>query len=393
MTAWFQFSRNCREPAIKNAHLTYASSAFCKRACYTHLAQTFWNQTNKPSATIYDDNNQNVITGRYYSDFYKDFNNEHRSKMQKKLFGKSLSFYHDVKSLQTSRDKMINDLPKTESKSNSQEESRSEQQHSKERKKIEVPVVPMLLVVVLVGYVKILIFLRRQDLYEGYLKKRHEMGINATAVHEAGHAVMAYRSRYIDVDHVTIVRGAWYGNNYGGLMLHTRIDGGMKNLTMEEMEDFIDMCHGGDVAEEIVFSSDGHKSKYYEEQDKAQWEFSMDSGNIDCMLSLFSPEVQKEWRTEQRKESRRRTKEFLTQHRAELDLLTEALLSQKTLQNKDVTNLFQGSTLVNKGAVETDGVETTNKGKTDFSHSTKLINTGAEEIVEVYFPNKAQAAS
>jgi len=279
---------------------------------------------------------------------------------------------------------MINDLPKTESKSNSQEESRSEQQHPKERKKIEIPVILIMYVLVIVYYVK------RQNVHDRSrvknIRKRVERGINALAVHEAGHAVMAYSSRYIDVDHVTIDPRGRYKYKWPAGMSHghlepTRIDGGMKNLTKEEMEDYIDMYHSGDVAEEIVFGSDGQRSENH------------DSEKIDFILSLFSPEKGKEWRRQQKKESRRRTKEFLTQHRAELDMLAAALISQKTLQNKDVTNLFQGSTLVNKGAVETDGVETTNKGQADFIQSTKLINTGAEEIVEVYFPNKAQAAS
>jgi len=392
MTASFQLLRICRETAIKNANSTHATSAFYRRAYYTHLAQSFWNQTNKPGSVIHIDNkNQKLMTSRNYSVFYNDFNNEHRSKMHKKLlgmFGKSLSFYHDVKNknLQTSTSKMINDLPKTESKSNSQEESRSDQQHSKERKKIEVPVVRIVDWVFGICYVTMLIFaIRALD----YLRKRRENEINKIAVHEAGHAVMAYSSRYIDVDHVTIVPRFEFEGLTHGHMEPTRIDGGTKDLTMEEMEDYIDIGHGGDVAEEIVFRSDGERSEYFDQQDKLRWEITPDNRKIDYILSLFSPELQKEWMTEQKKESRRRTKEFLTQHRVELDMLTEALLAQKTLQNKDVTNLFQGSTLVNKGAVETDGVETTNKGKTDFIQSTKLINTGAEKIVEVYFPNKA----
>jgi len=362
MTTLFQFSRVPRPFSIKYAALVYNSIDFSRRA--RHYAVTSGSRSltiNKPKSNLKTgDKLLNKMSGTNYIFVQQYSKIQHQGQVNYKLLlgvlGKSHSFYTDNKFLQTSSSKMGLEWYKSQMEAtfNTKALPKFEIMEGKwglrnNKEHMHRHLQSFLIMILFIFGIPLMV--SKQS------KKKLELQKPRNAVHEAGRAVMAYSSKYMDVDYVTAapeksnltplpkwVTMCFYRR---GEMHPTRIEQ-TTTLTVDWMKDYIDMCHGGEVAEEIVFGSESLESEDKENHDGL--ENTPGNGTIEMILRLFSSKLQTEWRTEQKKESRRRTKEFLIQHREELDMLTEALLSQKTLQNKDVTNLFEGTTLVNKGA-------------------------------------------
>ncbi len=200
---------------------------------------------------------------------------------------------------------------------------------------------------------KILLGVARESVYMTDEEKR------ATAYHEAGHTLLHYYLKYTDPLHkVTIIP---HGRALGLTMSLPEKDSYTKNRSY--LEDRIKICMGGYVAEDIVYgetttgtSNDIKQATEMARRMVTEWGMSdlgfISLANDDEPLFLGREIAQHKDYSE---ETARRidqeihkildrcmddTRTILTEHRDQLDQLTQALVDKETLDDKDIREMF-----------------------------------------------------
>ena len=200
---------------------------------------------------------------------------------------------------------------------------------------------------------KILLGVARESVYMTEDEKR------ATAYHEAGHTLLHYYLKYTDPLHkVTIIP---HGRALGLTMSLPEKDTYTKNKSY--LEDRIKICMGGYVAEDIVYgetttgtSNDIKQATEMARRMVTEWGMS-DLGFIsladDDEPLFLGREIARH--KDYSEETARRideevgkilnhcmdeTKSILTEHRDQLDALTEALVEKETLDDKEIREMF-----------------------------------------------------
>ena len=200
---------------------------------------------------------------------------------------------------------------------------------------------------------KILLGVARASVFMTEEEKR------ATAYHEAGHTLLHYYLKNADPLHkVTIIP---HGRALGLTMSLPEKDAYTKNRSF--LEDRIKICMGGYVAEDIVYgeTTTGTSNDIKQATDMARrmvTEWGMSSlgfislGDDDEPLFLgreiakhknFSDEMMRRIDEEISGILSRcmdETRTILTEHRDQLDALTEALVAKETLDDKDIREMF-----------------------------------------------------
>ena len=200
---------------------------------------------------------------------------------------------------------------------------------------------------------KILLGVARESVYMTDDEKK------ATAYHEAGHTLLHYYLKYTDPLHkVTIIP---HGRALGLTMSLPEKDTYTKNRSY--LEDRIKICMGGYVAEDIVYgetttgtSNDIKQATEMARRMVTEWGMS-DLGFIsladdDEPLFLgreiarhkdYSEETAKRIDAEVGKILKKcmdETRNILTEHRDQLDALTDALVEKETLDDKEIREMF-----------------------------------------------------
>ena len=200
---------------------------------------------------------------------------------------------------------------------------------------------------------KILLGVARESVYMTDDDKK------ATAYHEAGHTLLHYYLKYTDPLHkVTIIP---HGRALGLTMSLPEKDTYTKNRSY--LEDRIKICMGGYVAEDIVYgetttgtSNDIKQATEMARRMVTEWGMS-DLGFIsladdDEPLFLgreiarhkdYSEETAKRIDAEVGKILKKcmdETRNILTEHRDQLDALTDALVEKETLDDKEIREMF-----------------------------------------------------
>ena len=200
---------------------------------------------------------------------------------------------------------------------------------------------------------KILLGVARESVYMTDEEKK------ATAYHEAGHTLLHYYLKYVDPLHkVTIIP---HGRALGLTMSLPEKDSYTKNRSY--LEDRIKICMGGYVAEDIVYgetttgtSNDIKQATEMARRMVTEWGMSdlgfISLANDDEPLFLGREITQHKDYSE---ETARRidqeigkildrcmddTKRILTEHRDQLDRLTDALVEKETLDDKEIREMF-----------------------------------------------------
>ena len=200
---------------------------------------------------------------------------------------------------------------------------------------------------------KILLGVARESVYMTEDEKR------ATAYHEAGHTLLHYYLKYTDPLHkVTIIP---HGRALGLTMSLPEKDTYTKNKSY--LEDRIKICMGGYVAEDIVYgetttgtSNDIKQATEMARRMVTEWGMS-DLGFIsladDDEPLFLGREIARH--KDYSEETARRideevgkilnhcmdeTKSIRTEHRDQLDALTEALVEKETLDDKEIREMF-----------------------------------------------------
>lgn len=200
---------------------------------------------------------------------------------------------------------------------------------------------------------KILLGVARESVYMTADEKK------ATAYHEAGHTLLHYYLKSVDPLHkVTIIP---HGRALGLTMSLPEKDTYTKNRSY--LEDRIKICMGGYVAEDIVYgeTTTGTSNDIKQATDMArrmvtEWGMSdlgfISLANDDEPLFLgreiaqhkdYSEETARRIDQEVHKILDRcmdETRTILTEHRDQLDQLTEALVEKETLDDKDIREMF-----------------------------------------------------
>ena len=200
---------------------------------------------------------------------------------------------------------------------------------------------------------KILLGVARESVYMTDEEKK------ATAYHEAGHTLLHYYLKYTDPLHkVTIIP---HGRALGLTMSLPEKDSYTKNRSY--LEDRIKICMGGYVAEDIIYgetttgtSNDIKQATEMARRMVTEWGMSdlgfISLANDDEPLSLGREIAQHKDYSE---ETARRidqeihkildrcmddTRAILTEHRDQLDQLTQALVDKETLDDKEIREMF-----------------------------------------------------
>ena len=200
---------------------------------------------------------------------------------------------------------------------------------------------------------KILLGVARESVYMTDDEKK------ATAYHEAGHTLLHYYLKSVDPLHkVTIIP---HGRALGLTMSLPEKDSYTKNQSY--LEDRIKICMGGYVAEDIVYgetttgtSNDIKQATEMARRMVTEWGMSdlgfISLANDDEPLFLgreiaqhkdYSEETARRIDQEIHKILDRcmdETRTILTEHRNQLDRLTEALVEKETLDDKDIREMF-----------------------------------------------------
>ena len=200
---------------------------------------------------------------------------------------------------------------------------------------------------------KILLGVARASVFMTEEEKR------ATAYHEAGHTLLHYYLKNADPLHkVTIIP---HGRALGLTMSLPEKDAYTKNRSF--LEDRIKICMGGYVAEDIIYgeTTTGTSNDIKQATDMArrmvtEWGMSnlgfISLGDDDEPLFLgreiakhknFSDEMMRRIDEEISSILSRcmdETRNILTEHRDQLDALTEALVTKETLDDKDIREMF-----------------------------------------------------
>ena len=200
---------------------------------------------------------------------------------------------------------------------------------------------------------KILLGVARASVFMTEEEKR------ATAYHEAGHTLLHYYLKNADPLHkVTIIP---HGRALGLTMSLPEKDAYTKNRSF--LEDRIKICMGGYVAEDIIYgeTTTGTSNDIKQATDMArrmvtEWGMSnlgfISLGDDDEPLFLgrdiakhknFSDEMMRRIDEEISGILARcmdETRSILTEHRDQLDALTEALVTRETLDDKDIREMF-----------------------------------------------------
>ena len=200
---------------------------------------------------------------------------------------------------------------------------------------------------------KILLGVARESVYMTDDEKK------ATAYHEAGHTLLHYYLKSVDPLHkVTIIP---HGRALGLTMSLPEKDSYTKNQSY--LEDRIKICMGGYVAEDIVYgetttgtSNDIKQATEMARRMVTEWGMSdlgfISLANDDEPLFLgreiaqhkdYSEETARRIDQEIHKILDRcmdETRTILTEHRDQLDRLTEALVEKETLDDKDIREMF-----------------------------------------------------
>ncbi len=200
---------------------------------------------------------------------------------------------------------------------------------------------------------KILLGVARESVYMTEEEKR------ATAYHEAGHTLLHYYLKYVDPLHkVTIIP---HGRALGLTMSLPEKDSYTKNRSY--LEDRIKICMGGYVAEDIIYgetttgtSNDIKQATEMARRMVTEWGMSdlgfISLANDDEPLFLGREIAQHKDYSE---ETARRidqeihkildkcmddTRTILSEHRDQLDQLTQALVDKETLDDKEIREMF-----------------------------------------------------
>ncbi len=200
---------------------------------------------------------------------------------------------------------------------------------------------------------KILLGVARNSVYMTADEKK------ATAYHEAGHTILHYYLKHVDPLHkVTIIP---HGRALGLTMSLPEKES--YTLTRSYLEDRIKVCMGGYVAEEIVYgeTTTGTSNDIKQATDLAHrmvTEFGMSSlgfislANDDEPLFLgreiaqhkdYSEETARKIDSEIHGILDRcmdETKAIISEHRDQLDMLTEALVEKETLSDAEIREMF-----------------------------------------------------
>ncbi len=181
----------------------------------------------------------------------------------------------------------------------------------------------------------------------------------ATAYHESGHALLHYYLKHLDPLHkVTIIP---HGRALGLTISLPEKDTYTKNRSA--LNDWIKVCMGGYVAEDLVYgeTTTGTSNDIKQATDIArkmvtEWGMSelgfIGFGKDDEPLFLgreiaqhkdYSEETARKIDgaiTEILEKAMKETREILTEHRDQLDQLTEALIEKETLDDKEIRELL-----------------------------------------------------
>ena len=200
---------------------------------------------------------------------------------------------------------------------------------------------------------KILLGVARESVYMTDDEKK------ATAYHEAGHTLLHYYLKYVDPLHkVTIIP---HGRALGLTMSLPEKDSYTKNKSY--LEDRIKICMGGYVAEDIVYgetttgtSNDIKQATEMARRMVTEWGMSdlgfISLANDDEPLFLgreitqhkdYSEETARRIDQEIHKildKCMEDTRTILSEHRDQLDQLTEALVEKETLDDKEIREMF-----------------------------------------------------
>ncbi|PWY87581.1 intermembrane space AAA protease IAP-1 [Aspergillus heteromorphus CBS 117.55] len=176
-----------------------------------------------------------------------------------------------------------------------------------------------------------------------------------TAYHEAGHALVAYFSpASTPLYKITIIPR---GMSLGSTHFLPEMDMVSKDYT-EYLSD-IDVSMGGRVAEELIYGYDKVTSGITADLQSAtrtaftlitQFGYSGKLGNVDLFTNYdsLSSETKQEIESEVRRlveEARIRATNILTERRAELEILTQALIEYETLTKEEMEKVLKGEKL------------------------------------------------
>ena len=200
---------------------------------------------------------------------------------------------------------------------------------------------------------KILLGVARESVYMTDDEKK------ATAYHEAGHTLLHYYLKSVDPLHkVTIIP---HGRALGLTMSLPEKDSYTKNKSY--LEDRIKICMGGYVAEDIIYgetttgtSNDIKQATEMARRMVTEWGMSdlgfISLANDDEPLFLgreiaqhkdYSEETARRIDQEIHKildKCMDETRSILTEHRDQLDMLTNALVEKETLDDKEIREMF-----------------------------------------------------
>lgn len=175
-----------------------------------------------------------------------------------------------------------------------------------------------------------------------------------TAYHEAGHALVALKTKGADPVHKATImpRGRALG------MVVQLPDGDQTSMSKQQMLARIDVCMGGRVAEELIFGPDNVTSGASSDIQQAtrvarsmvtKFGLSSKVGVIfiddkQHLSAATQDDIDKEVR-EILSNSYARAKKILETHRNELELLANGLMEYESLSGSEVVDLTQGKKL------------------------------------------------
>lgn len=208
---------------------------------------------------------------------------------------------------------------------------------------------------------KILMGAKREEVLIGDEKEK-------TAYHEAGHALIAWLTDGADRVHkVTVIpRGRALG------VTQTLPEEDKMNITESELEDRLAFMLGGRAAEKLVYhehsagaENDLERATSIARKMVTKWGMSETLGPVSYKLSDDDPFLGREMHQQRQFseatmekidaevasiliQASKRALQILTEHRGKLDALTDALVKEEELSEKDITELIGPSVHANK---------------------------------------------
>lgn len=208
---------------------------------------------------------------------------------------------------------------------------------------------------------KILMGAKREEVLIGEEKEK-------TAYHEAGHALIAWLTDGTDRVHkVTVIpRGRALG------VTQTLPEEDRMNITEGELEDRLAFMLGGRAAEKLIYhegsagaENDLERATSIARKMVTKWGMSETLGPVSYKLSDDDPFLGREMHQQRQfseatmekidaevaailNQASKRALQILTEHRGKLDKLTEALVKEEELSEKEITELIGPSVHANK---------------------------------------------